>query len=197
MQDGDRTAIFCRGKWYLVEKQNESIASYRIVATITKKQYQEYIGERKNGIGEKQFLQKEVSDIVANDRRRNSSIGSVLSDDTVSFGNGRKNNSVRQLGAEESRIGETQSDGRRDSKGGGQNREIKYSLSKERIMQQSLMKVLASMKMEMSNKVLIAMKLKKDEQIYRFVKWLQTEVPENQVESRQDEIVNKAREISK
>ena len=101
------------------------------------------------------------------------------------------------MGAEESRIGETQSDGRRDSKSGGQNREIKYSLSKERIMQQSLMKVLASMKMEMSNKVLIAMKLKKDEQIYRFVKWLQTEVPENQVESRQDEIVNKAIEISK
>ena len=73
----------------------------------------------------------------------------------------------------------------------------KGMLSKERIMQQSLMKVLASMKMEMSNKVLIAMKLKKDEQIYRFVKWLQIEVPENQVESRQDEIVNKAIEISK
>ena len=64
-------------------------------------------------------------------------------------------------------------------------------------MQQSLMKVLASMKMEMPNKVLIAMKLKQDEQIYRFVKWLKEEVPESQVESRQDEIVNKAIEISK
>ena len=37
VQDGDRTVISCRVKWYLVEKQNESIASYRIVATITKK----------------------------------------------------------------------------------------------------------------------------------------------------------------
>ena len=64
-------------------------------------------------------------------------------------------------------------------------------------MQHSLMKVLASMKMEMSNKVLIAMNLKQDEQIYRFVKWLKAKVPECQVELRQDEIVNKAIEISK
>ncbi len=64
-------------------------------------------------------------------------------------------------------------------------------------MQQSLAKVLASMKMEMSSKVLIAMKLQEDKQIYLFLKWLKEEVSENQVESRQDEIVNKAIEISK
>lgn len=63
-------------------------------------------------------------------------------------------------------------------------------------MQEKLMKVLASMKMEMPNKVLIAIKLQNDEQIYRFVKWLKEEVPESQVESRQGEIVNKAIEIS-
>lgn len=63
-------------------------------------------------------------------------------------------------------------------------------------MQEKLMKVLASMKMEMPNKVLIAIKLQNDEQIYRFVKWLKEEVPESRVESRQGEIVNKAIEIS-
>ena len=64
-------------------------------------------------------------------------------------------------------------------------------------MKQALMKVLASMKMEEENKVLIAITLKTDEQIYRFLKWLKKEVRENEVESRQDEITGQAVEIAK
>lgn len=63
-------------------------------------------------------------------------------------------------------------------------------------MQQALMKVLGSMKMEMPSKVLIAMKLKDENHIYQFLQWLQKEVQEKEVENRQDEIVNKAIEIS-
>lgn len=64
-------------------------------------------------------------------------------------------------------------------------------------MQQALMKVLGSMKMEEPSKVLIAIKLQTDEQIVTFLKWLKKEVPESQVEARQNEIVNKAIEIAK
>ncbi len=64
-------------------------------------------------------------------------------------------------------------------------------------MRQALMKVLGSMKMEEPSKVLIAIKLQTDEQIITFLKWLKKEVPESQVEARQDEIVNKAIEIAK
>ena len=59
------------------------------------------------------------------------------------------------------------------------------------------MKVLGSMKMEEPSKVLIAIKLQTDEQIVTFLKWLKKEVPESQVEARQNEIVNKAIEIAK
>ena len=64
-------------------------------------------------------------------------------------------------------------------------------------MQQALMKVLGSMKMEEPSKVLIAIKLQTDEQIVTFLKWIKKEVPESQVEARQNEIVNKAIEIAK
>jgi hypothetical protein len=64
-------------------------------------------------------------------------------------------------------------------------------------MIKALMKVLASMKMEEENKVLIAIELKTDEQIYHFFKWLKKEVPKSEVESRQDEITGKAVEIAK
>ncbi len=64
-------------------------------------------------------------------------------------------------------------------------------------MNEILMKVLASMKMDEENKVLIAMKLTKDSQIYDFLKWLQKEVPEEKVSNMQDEIVGKAVELSK
>ena len=74
----------------------------------------------------------------------------------------------------------------------------KSNLMKGRFpMKQALMKVLASMKMEEENKVLIAITLKTDEQIYRFLKWLKKEVRENEVESRQDEITGQAVEIAK
>ncbi|MBQ7674392.1 MAG: hypothetical protein IJT36_07785 [Alphaproteobacteria bacterium] len=53
------------------------------------------------------------------------------------------------------------------------------------------------MKMEEPSKVLIAIKLQTDEQIVTFLKWLKKEVPESQVEARQNEIVNKAIEIAK
>ena len=64
-------------------------------------------------------------------------------------------------------------------------------------MREALLKVLASMDMEMPNKVLIAMALQDNrEKIYKFLIWLKQEVPEEQVNKRQYEIANKAIKIA-
>ena len=47
------------------------------------------------------------------------------------------------------------------------------------------------------SKVLIAMKLKTDKQIYDFLRFIKDEVPEQSVKPREDEIVNKAVDIGK
>ena len=62
-------------------------------------------------------------------------------------------------------------------------------------MREALLKVLASMDMEMPNKVLIAWKLTDDEKIYQFIVWLKDNMPEDQVNRRQKEIVRKAVEL--
>ena len=64
-------------------------------------------------------------------------------------------------------------------------------------MREALLKVLGAMDMEMPNKVLIAWKLNKDDKIYQFLLWLRDNVPENQVNKRQKEIVRKAVELSR
>lgn len=64
-------------------------------------------------------------------------------------------------------------------------------------MQIALFKVLASMKMSDETKVLIALSLTTDTQIGAFLQWLKVEVPEKEIQSREDEIAGKATEISK
>lgn len=64
-------------------------------------------------------------------------------------------------------------------------------------MQKCLYKILGCMDINEENKVLIAMKLKTDKQIYDFLRFLKDEVPEQSVKTREDEIVNKAVDIGK
>ena len=64
-------------------------------------------------------------------------------------------------------------------------------------MREALLKVLGAMNMEMPNKVLIAWKLTEDDKIYQFLLWLRDNVPEDQVNGRQNEIVNKALRIAR
>ena len=59
------------------------------------------------------------------------------------------------------------------------------------------MQVLAAMDMDMEDKVLIALHLKTDEQIYKFLKWLKENMPEEEVKSRAAEITRIAVKISK
>lgn len=126
---GDRTAISYYDKWYLVEKFENSDLGYQIVAQISEKQYQEFIEERNNGIGKGQSIQKSVSVITSIDRRRDSSVGRVVSDDSVSPRNGRGDNQVQRVGEEQSQRGKTQSNRSGNSEGGGQGkRGIKFSL---------------------------------------------------------------------
>lgn len=117
---GDRTAISYYDKWYLVEKFENSDLGYQIVAQISEKQYQEFIEERNNGIGKGQSIQKSVSVITSIDRRRDSSVGRVVSDDSVSPRNGRGDNQVQRVGEEQSQRGKTQSNRSGNSEGGGQ-----------------------------------------------------------------------------
>ena len=63
-------------------------------------------------------------------------------------------------------------------------------------MQIALTKVLASMKMSDETKVLIALSLTTDTQIGTFLQWLKSEMPEEKVQSMEDEIAGKATEIS-
>lgn len=129
---GDRTAISYYDKWYLVEKFENSDLGYQIVAQISEKQYQEFIEERNNGIGKGQSIQKSVSVITSIDRRRDSSVGRVVSDDSVSPRNGRGDNQIQRVGEEQSQRGKTQSNRSGNSEGGGQGkRGVKYSLSDE------------------------------------------------------------------
>lgn len=62
-------------------------------------------------------------------------------------------------------------------------------------MQKCLYKVLGCMDINEDSKVLIAMKLKTDKQIYDFLRFIKDEVPEQSVKPREDEIVNKAVDI--
>lgn len=64
-------------------------------------------------------------------------------------------------------------------------------------MQIALAKVLASMKMSDETKVLIALSLTKDTQIGTFLQWLKSEIPEEKIQSMEDEIAGKATEISR
>ena len=65
-------------------------------------------------------------------------------------------------------------------------------------MQEALYKVLATMDIEKPNKVLIAMKLKEDKEIYDFLVWLKEEVPtEDLVKENEKQIVRKACDINR
>ena len=64
-------------------------------------------------------------------------------------------------------------------------------------MQIALAKVLASMKMSDETKVLIALSLTKYTQIGTFLQWLKSEIPEEKIQSMEDEIAGKATEISR
>lgn len=136
---GDRTAISYYDKWYLVEKFENSDLGYQIVAQISEKQYQEFIEERNNGIGKGQSIQKSVSVITSIDRRRDSSVGRVVSDDSVSPRNGRGDNQVQRVGEEQSQRGKTQSNRSGNSEGGGQGkRGIKFSLKESEVSESAL-----------------------------------------------------------
>lgn len=136
---GDRTAISYHDKWYLVEKFENSDLGYQIVAQISEKQYQEFIEERNNGIGKGQSIQKSVSVITSIDRRRDSSVGRVVSDDSVSPRNRRGDNQIQRVGEEQSQRGETQSNRSEDSEGGGQGkRGIKFSLKESEVSESAL-----------------------------------------------------------
>lgn len=136
---GDRTAISYHDKWYLVEKFENSDLGYQIVAQISEKQYQEFIEERNNGIGKGQSIQKSVSVITSIDRRRDSSVGRVVSNDSVSPRNGRGDNQVQRVGEEQSQRGKTQSNRNGNSEGGGQGkRGIKFSLKEGEVSESAL-----------------------------------------------------------
>lgn len=136
---GDRTAISYHDKWYLVEKFENSDLGYQIVAQISEKQYQEFIEERNNGIGKGQSIQKSVSVITSIDRRRDSSVGRVVSDDSVSPRNGRGDNQIQRVGEEQSQRGKTQSNRSGNSEGGGQGkRGIKFSLKESEVSESAL-----------------------------------------------------------
>ena len=64
-------------------------------------------------------------------------------------------------------------------------------------MQRALLKVLVCMPLQKEDKILIMLTLTKDEHIYVFLKWLQAEIPEEQIKPRMDEIIAKAVEISR
>jgi len=70
-------------------------------------------------------------------------------------------------------------------------------MSENTPMQTALLKVLATMNMEMEDKVLISLKLTTDKQIITFLRWLKANVSEEQVRFRQNEIIMKAIEIAK
>ena len=63
-------------------------------------------------------------------------------------------------------------------------------------MQDLLLKVLSEMEMNMNDKVLIAMYLQKDNQIMKFIEYLDEQVPFEEVKNRVEEIKRKARLIS-
>lgn len=64
-------------------------------------------------------------------------------------------------------------------------------------MQVALAKVLASMNMADSTKVLISLTLTSDDDIGRFLQWLKDTVPEDKILSMEEEIAGKAIEIVK
>lgn len=65
------------------------------------------------------------------------------------------------------------------------------------VMQEYLMKVLSTMKMRDEIKVLIALELITDEQIYKFLKWLKENMPEEKVEQSEREILRQVSSIIK
>ena len=68
---------------------------------------------------------------------------------------------------------------------------------KKTLMQQSLIKVLASINMSEESKILIALTLTKDDQICEFFYWLKDNVTEYNMLSMEEEICGKAVEFSK
>lgn len=64
-------------------------------------------------------------------------------------------------------------------------------------MEEELIELLKTMKLDMNNKILIAMTLKTDAQILEFVKWLKMNVPKEQVQKMEHEIIRQAILIGK
>lgn len=64
-------------------------------------------------------------------------------------------------------------------------------------MEEELIELLKTMKLEMNNKILIAMTLKTDAQILEFVKWLKVNVPEEKIQDMEHEIIRQAILIGK
>ena len=67
----------------------------------------------------------------------------------------------------------------------------------ETVMQEYLMKVLSTMKIKDESKVLISFELTEDEQIYKFLKWLKEEIPEDKVVQNERLILRQVSQISK
>ena len=65
------------------------------------------------------------------------------------------------------------------------------------VMQECLMKVLSAMEMDEEKKVLIALELTTDKQIYLFLKWLQENMPEEMIPKSEKIILRQVAKISK
>ena len=63
-------------------------------------------------------------------------------------------------------------------------------------MKENLYKVLGSMNLSEENKVLISLSLNSDSEIGTFLKWLKENVSEEEIKSKENEIVGKAIEIN-
>lgn len=126
---GDRKLISYEGRWYVIQKFDDSDYGYQIMERIDSKHYQSYLEEYENVDRQKQSIQKISSGITSLDRRGDSVVGKQHSANSSYTRLGEKNSQVQRVGEEQSQSGQTSSNRNGDSEGGSSSEQgIKRSL---------------------------------------------------------------------
>lgn len=132
---GDQTLISMNDKWYLVEKFDDADNGYQVEDLISQKEYKEICEEISlyGRSGKIESIQRSTYEIDKLNQQRDSVGRKKSSIDSDETQHGREDNSLQRVGKGESQTRETSSNGRRNSEGGGQDRQIKSSRKEDNI----------------------------------------------------------------
>ncbi len=127
---GDQTLISMNGSWYLVEKFDDADNGYQVEDIITKKEYDTIYEEiKENGkSGKILSIQRAFTDYDKFYKLNNSIERRESSVDSIQTQHSGEDTELLRVDTKKSSRGQTESNGRGNSEGGSQSKQVKFSL---------------------------------------------------------------------